>query len=416
MKDVKFFDGGYGRGTISVSKLNSPVIYSEMLKTIRYIEKHKGIGVLTIDFDKVYDKSYPNCLVPVSGLLDYFKKNENIHIKVRKLRNSYLNRTQFVNSPVITKSQISSNNSSVFDKVWKFSNPKETKLISDYVFNEILNNISCQAGVLNAISWCINEVMDNVLRHSKVNFGFFMCQHHVHTNRLAFAIYDYGIGFYNSLYSSYRPRNYEQAIQLAITEKVTSDKVDGRGFGLYGLHQIIKLNQGTLNISSMSSTYIYRNEGRIRDQYFSNSNYISPQAGTVLIDFQIDYTNKTDIMRVLPGGPYEQFEMLLESLEDQNGAIQYKLSDYAESTGNRKSGLPIRNQLINIYNERSSWILIDFEGIKYIASSFADEVFGKLIVQVGEKNFGNRFRLKNLSNELRGIISFSLNDRINKKS
>jgi len=414
MKNIKFVDNGYGRGTLFINQLDSPAIYSETLKTIRYINKSKGIGNITLDFDKVYNHTYPNCLVPMSGLIDYFKKNEDINIKIVKIRNNYLNKTSFINAPIVTKSAINSNKNSIFDKVWKFSNPKETKLIADQVFKEIFENYVCESGVLTAITWCINEVMDNVLRHSQVNNGFFMCQHHSQSKRLAFAIYDYGIGFYNSLYKRYSPRNYGHAIQLAMTEYVTSDEINGRGFGLYGLNQIIKLNQGSLNISSMSSTYLYKNDGRIRDDYLNNSGYISPQRGTVLVDFQLDYTKKTDITEVLPGSPYEQFDVLLDILEDENKAIHFVINEHSESTGNRKSGIPVRNQLLNIYNQSSGWIIIDFKEVNYIASSFADEVIAKLIENIGEESFNKRFRIRNIKADIQDIISYSINDRLKK--
>jgi len=41
-------------------------------------------------------------------------------------------------------------------------------------------------------------------------------------------------------------------------------------------------------------------------------------------------------------------------------------------------------------------IVIDFEGIHLISSSFADEVFGKLFFDLGPLDFSNKLELRNL--------------------
>jgi hypothetical protein len=55
---------------------------------------------------------------------------------------------------------------------------------------------------------------------------------------------------------------------------------------------------------------------------------------------------------------------------------------------------------------------IDFENVELIASSFADEVFGKLALSLGFVGFGSRIRLVNINKFCRGIIDNVVQSRI----
>jgi anti-anti-sigma regulatory factor len=47
----------------------------------------------------------------------------------------------------------------------------------------------------------------------------------------------------------------------------------------------------------------------------------------------------------------------------------------------------MKNELINIYNANKSKIFIDFADVGIISSSFADELIGKLIDEIGFYQF-----------------------------
>ena len=176
-------------------------------------------------------------------------KNSDIKIKLSRYKNKYLKESSFYKPPIVTKYEVKKNRDRIFDKVWKFSNSTEIMLIVDSLIDEIRQKIICESGVISAMTWCISEVMDNALRHSKVNVGFFMCQLHESSKKLVFSIFDYGVGLYNSLYPKYKPKSFTYDLELAMTKDVTSDDKDGQGFGLYGLRKFVNQNKGSLSIT-----------------------------------------------------------------------------------------------------------------------------------------------------------------------
>lgn len=90
-----------------------------------------------------------------------------------------------------------------------------------------------------------------------------------------------------------------------------------------------------------------------------------------------------------------------------------KLSDEASAFGNRPTGLKIRHKIENLLVAAPDDMLeIDFAGVELIASSFADEVFGKLAVTLGFVGFGSRIRLININKFCRGIIDDVVQSRI----
>ena len=412
MKNLRIYTKTNGKYIIEVLDLKHPSVYGDIIRAIKFAENKPKIRGIYIDFRKIYSYSYPNCIVPIAGIMEYYNKIENLNLKLININNSYLKKTQFNKPKVITKTEIYKNKDSVFNRVWKFTNPSEAQTIAENLFSNVSQELNCEKGVINAMSWCVNEVMDNTLRHSKINEGYFMCQIHHHTKRLIFTLFDYGIGFFNSFIpSDYTPSNDKEALEMALSKNVTSDKKDGQGFGLWGLQSIIKSNNGYLNIASRSSAYIYENIKRKRDQFFDIS-YLSSQNGSVLVDFQLNYENAINLDDILEGGNYESFQQLIEDIEDENTSLKFLINEKSEGTGTRNAGLKTRTLLTNIFNETSNWIIIDFENVKYITSSYADECIAKLVEKIGEETFAKRFRLKHLNEDIQKIISFAINERL----
>ena len=57
-------------------------------------------------------------------------------------------------------------------------------------------------------------------------------------------------------------------------------------------------------------------------------------------------------------------------------------------------------------------IIIDFSDITLVSSSFADEVIGKLLVEIGMIEFMGRFELRNMSSMVRQIIERAIQQRM----
>lgn len=250
--------------------------------------------------------------------------------------------------------------------------------------------------------------LSNVINHSLAKTGYILGQIHKNRKHIAFCIFDGGQGIYNSLRNSeHRPRNPLDAITLAIREGVTRDKSIGQGNGMWGLHRIIEDNSGSLTITTGSASYFMQN--RIPKTYnhipcFSNENQCTT------IDFQIEYNKEISIKKALGG--YEVINLRVDNLENDLGELVYKVAEKANGTGTRDSGSRLRYEILNLYKESGKVIVIDFATVAVVSSSFADEMIGKLYVELGILNFNQIIRLKNMNETIQSIVQRSVAQRI----
>jgi hypothetical protein len=83
------------------------------------------------------------------------------------------------------------------------------------------------------------------------------------------------------------------------------------------------------------------------------------------------------------------------------------------SFGSRPAGTPVRNKLKNLLNMSGSQkVYVDFEGIPLISSSFADEVFGKLFLEIGPLSFMQGFEFINIMKTVRQLIDKAIAQRM----
>ncbi len=72
----------------------------------------------------------------------------------------------------------------------------------------------------------------------------------------------------------------------------------------------------------------------------------------------------------------------------------------------------MKNELINIYNANKSKFFIDFADVGIISSSFADELIGKLIDEIGFYQFQSIFQIVNMNKSIQLIFESSLKKRL----
>lgn len=101
-----------------------------------------------------------------------------------------------------------------------------------------------------------------------------------------------------------------------------------------------------------------------------------------------------------------------ENFENSSGAVTLRLADAKSGTGTRESGKRIRTDLINMFNETKQGIVIDFDGLSVISSSFADELLGKMLVHFGFMGFNQIVRLKNMNHTIQAIVERSVAQRM----
>ncbi|MFZ4524354.1 MAG: STAS-like domain-containing protein [Chlorobium sp.] len=391
------------RQELIFDNLTNPGIVSEFIDILNKIINSPNKNLI-LNFKNVR-AAFPNVSVPIAGII------ENMSLRGINFEFYYL--TEYlkklsVKTPLRVQENKELAQNASLDKIWRFDSPDDIYLLINSFVDELSHIIVCEKGVLEGFEWSINEVLDNVLQHSSRSFGYVMGQVHPKTKHFAFCVYDTGQGIYNSLLSSlvHKPKTPVEALKLAVKEGVTRDKKIGQGNGLWGLHQIVSENTGILNITSNSACYNLTNN---KFKTFDRVPQL-PYDNGCIVDFQIDYGKEISISKALGG--YEPVNLKLESLEDNSGNINIDLHSKESGVGTRTSGQKIRNELINIYNQSSKNISLDFANINIVSSSFADELIGKLVTEFGFYGFNNIFKLKNMNSSVQSIVQRSVAQRM----
>ena len=101
------------------------------------------------------------------------------------------------------------------------------------VVSVLTQHLDIETTVLEAMSYCFYEILDNVLTHSGKELGTIITQYDPQKHILSFLIADDGKGVQASLAENekYRIISEQEALKICIEDTITDGK--GMGFGLY---------------------------------------------------------------------------------------------------------------------------------------------------------------------------------------
>lgn len=389
---------------IELFNLNQPRLIPEVVETfIRLVEKfdHK---IVFVDFSKV-EKISNAVVTQLSGLLEYFKSFYSIDVKLENLP-ELLRDNRFENPEIWKESY---NYSLYFNTIFKFNTPREIYKITEGIIANVRRVFICEEGVLESCEWALNEIMDNVLQHSKSTFGYILSSFDSLTNNLSIDIFDLGQGIYRSLKNgNLKFDSASEAVKLALQEGVTRSKDIGQGNGLWGLYKIVNNNEGSLSITSGFGGIRIKTGGELTEIVVPV--IPSYEIQTTNVFFNIDLNKKVKMSEIFPG--VARINIGLENMEDDDGVINFIIIDRTDSTAARKSGESARKELINIFYDSQRKIKIDFKSIDIISSSFADELIAKTLVHFGLVNFNRFFSIINSNDAIDLIIHRAVSLRL----
>jgi len=243
-----------------------------------------------------------------------------------------------------------------------------------------------------AVEWAMNEISDNVLNHSGSSIGgllqlsvFDLTRH-----RVEFTVSDAGNGVPATLRSA-KPHidNDVDALLESVKSGVTRNAIDFQGNGLYGTLEICRVGGGKFSLNAGNAALICAHET------VSARREAVPFSGTT-VDALIDFSEPSLLERALAidgrvHDPVDYIELRYE--QDDLRSIPFKLGEQAFSFRSRPAGKPVRVKLANIIQAcPGQTVFADFAGISVISSSFADEVFGKLFIELGPMRFMQTIR------------------------
>lgn len=109
--------------------------------------------------------------------------------------------------------------------------------------------------------------------------------------------------------------------------------------------------------------------------------------------------------------PVDMIELKYEATADGN--ISFLLKEESVSFGSRPAGTPVRKKLKNLVGFlEGNRVVVDFSDIHLVSSSFADEVFGKLFLELGPVEFSTKLELKNIDPIVKLLVEKAIIQRM----
>ena len=296
----------------------------------------------------------------------------------------------------------------------QYQDPGQQQAAVNRIVNVMLGAVpDLERSDFSAFEWSLNELTDNVLVHAKSPVGGLV---QVSTflkfrKRVQFVVADAGIGIPESLREGHREITSDlDALDKAIREGVTRDPAIGQGNGMFGSYQICSKSGGDFLIDS--------GYARLKFDPHHGLSIVGqtvPYGGTLIVA-TIDFSHPHLLAEALSfkgvkHTPVDFVELKYET--NATGDIYYKLIEECTSFGSRVSGKPVRNKIIYVLKMNGSGtILIDFEGVPLLSSSFADEAFGKLFFSIGPVKFMQRVKLQNMMSTVESLVNRAIAQRM----
>lgn len=147
--------------TIYIHNMDHPVVVSRFIEAVMFGRKagHTNFNVKIKDIDR----TYPDVCDPMAGITEYLFDNEGIRFTYSfEDGESYVSNS-CIDAPLLVKDNEARLNRSSLDVVWKFRDFEEVQQLVNKFVDHISQLAVCESGVIEGLTWCLNEVMDNVL-------------------------------------------------------------------------------------------------------------------------------------------------------------------------------------------------------------------------------------------------------------
>ena len=102
----------------------------------------------------------------------------------------------------------------------------------------------------------------------------------------------------------------------------------------------------------------------------------------------------------------------MESFESDNGEARISVTREAQGLGTRRAAAPLRTKVINLLRETRGTVIIDFDGVPLVSSSFADEFVARMVTELGFVTFQQAIRLENMSALVQRMVNHAVMQRM----
>lgn len=277
---------------------------------------------------------------------------------------------------------------------------KATNSICDLVLHQFDN----AREFLPALEWAVNEVVDNILLHSETPVPGVVCaQYFPNRQRLDVGICDMGRGIKASLEESMTLWSHGDAVTKALERGVTRNPDVGMGNGLTGNLEIAKVNGGGFQLWTGDVTYRL-SDGQ--EKGFIQHPIVQGTGAFLSLDTRRAVKlSETFIAEVA----YNYIEAEAERIVEEGGL---KVREECAYTGVREFGNRLRRKILSLLPEMEDTLVLDFKGVESAASSFLDELLGRLVAELGKEHFRKKIRVVNLSDQVRRMANVVIAQRL----
>lgn len=289
-----------------------------------------------------------------------------------------------------------------------YTNPDEQYAAVERVINLVLRNLELtDRQQLASIEWSVNEIADNVLNHASSPVGgAVQVSARLEKGLIEYVVCDAGLSIPRTLRESHPEISSDSAaLDRAIREGVTRNQKTNMGNGLYGSYRLAQLSGGHFQIYSGYASLKY-----------------SPKSGLHVQREQIPYQGSLVVCAIRISDP----ELLSEALTfrdvrhtpfsvtdriDEDESTEIRLSEESNAFGSRPAAKPVRIKLENLLRTTDAQLIINLDDVALISSSFADEVFGKIFIELGPLEFMGRVRISGGNKIVRQLIDRAIAQR-----
>lgn len=302
--------------------------------------------------------------------------------------------------------------------VWRYDSENDAQLLASAFMASLTDLVACESGVIDTLNWCIYEVLDNVFQHSHAERGFVMMQVHTGNRTCVLSVTDAGRGIHRAMVDAAhgssvdpaRVRTADSAISHALEQGVTSKGKNNQGNGLHGLRRAVEINGGQLTVRSGRGSWKYR-DGNVTSRLDKDRPLLNAATShSTTVDWRLNCAKPVSINDAL--GRPDQESAVLSTITTEDGYFRLDASELEAMVGSRQHGTEVRTRIRNYVSAGASQIVLDLGGIPLVSSSFADEVLGKLALEMGELEFRRTVFVDGASAVNRGLIERAIELRL----
>jgi anti-sigma regulatory factor (Ser/Thr protein kinase) len=269
----------------------------------------------------------------------------------------------------------------------------------------ILHQFENARDFFSAFEWAVSEVVDNILIHSDAALpGVVSAQFFPQKNNIQIGICDMGRGILKSLSESYHFESHSDAILKALERGVTRNTEVGQGNGLAGTLEIARANEGAFQIWSGDACFKLGTNGKTK------TSRIPHMEGTgIYLWLRTD--RPLNLTKTFIGDNSSTYLETECGRACSGGGLM--VMNECQNTHSRLPAGAFRKKILNLLPElEGEPLIINFDRVKSASSSFLDELFSRLIVEIGMKGFRAQIKVINLDQTMQRLANVVIEQRL----